>query len=31
MFVKIGNRIKDLKINKLRIKHEEFAKILGVN
>lgn len=31
MLEKIGNRIKELRINKLRITQEEFAKILGVD
>lgn len=31
MLEKIGNRIKELRINKLKITQEEFAKILGVD
>ena len=31
MLVKIGSRIKELRINKLKITQEEFAKILGVD
>ena len=31
MLEKIGNRIKELRINKLKITQEEFAKVLGVD
>lgn len=31
MLVKIGNRIKELRTNKLKITQEEFAKALGVD
>lgn len=31
MLEKIGNRIKELRMNKLKITQEEFAKILGVD
>lgn len=31
MLVKIGNRIKELRTNKLKITQEEFAKVLGVD
>lgn len=31
MLEKIGSRIKELRINKLKITQEEFAKILGVD